>query len=154
MEIREIQDGVEKAALCEGILRALPEWFGIEESLLDYVEKVKKLPLWAAFAGEKAIGFAAFLEHSPYAGAVCVMGVRPEYHRKGVGRLLVGQCEAFARGNGMEFLTVKTLDSSREDVGYAKTREFYYAMGFRPLEVFPTLWDEANPCLLLAKYLG
>jgi len=27
-------------------------------------------------------------------------------------------------------------------------------LGFKEFEVFPTLWDEANPCLLLAKYLG
>lgn len=26
-----------------------------------------------------------------------------------------------------------------------KPREFYYAMGFRPLEVFSNLWDVVNP---------
>jgi len=154
MEIREITGRLEKPALCEEILRTLPGWFGIEASLLEYVEKVKGLTLWAAFDGEKAVGFLAFEEHNPYTGEVCVMGVRPEYHRQGAGRLLVERCEEFAREKGMEFLTVKTLAGSREDAGYARTREFYYAMGFRPLEVFPLLWDEANPCLFLAKYLG
>lgn len=154
MEIREIVGEEERAAVCEKILRALPGWFGIEEALREYVEQVRKLPLWAAFEREEAVGFAAFLEHGPYAGEICVMGVREEYHRRGVGRRLVGRCEDFARGKGMEFLTVKTLDGAREDAGYAKTREFYYAMGFRALEVFPTLWGEENPCLFLAKYLG
>lgn len=154
MEIREITGEREKSTLCEAILRALPGWFGMEESLLEYVEKVKRLTFWAAFDGERAVGFLALEEHNPYTGEVCVMGVLPEYHRRGAGRRLVEQCEAFAREKGMEFLTVKTLDASREDAGYARTREFYYAMGFRPLEVFPLLWDEANPCLFLAKYLG
>jgi len=55
---------------------------------------------------------------------------------------------------GKEFLTVKTLADTHPDEGYAGTRRFYLAMGFKPLEVFPTLWDEANPCLLMVKRLG
>jgi len=55
--------------------------------------------------------------------------------------------------SGRIYLTVKTLDESREDEGYARTRRFYYAMGFQPLEVFPMLWDADNPCLCMLKYL-
>lgn len=29
---------------------------------------------------------------------------------------------------------------------YDKTNLFYQALGFNELEVFPLLWDEANPC--------
>jgi hypothetical protein len=46
---------------------------------------------------------------------------------------------------------VKTLGPSRPDVGYDKTRAFYLAYGFRPLEEFPLLWDPANPALQLVK---
>jgi hypothetical protein len=52
---------------------------------------------------------------------------------------------------GVEFLQVKTLSASRPDVGYDKTRAFYLAYGFRPLEEFPLLWDSANPALQLVK---
>jgi hypothetical protein len=31
---------------------------------------------------------------------------------------------------------------------------FYYAMGFKPLEVFPELWAPHNPCLQLVKFIG
>jgi hypothetical protein len=51
----------------------------------------------------------------------------------------------------MPFLTVKTLDESRESKSYEKTRKFYLSVGFLPLEVFPLLWDENNPCLFMAK---
>ena len=50
-------------------------------------------------------------------------------------------------------LQVKTLSESHPDAGYAKTRAFYRAMGFHPLEEFKTLWGEANPCLLMVKKL-
>jgi len=48
-------------------------------------------------------------------------------------------------GDGVEFLQVKTLGPSYADAGYAKTRRFYTAMGFRPLEEITGLWPE-NPC--------
>jgi hypothetical protein len=51
----------------------------------------------------------------------------------------------------MEFLTVKTLDESRASKSYEKTRLFYLSVGFKPLEVFPLLWDKDNPCLFMAK---
>ena len=36
---------------------------------------------------------------------------------------------------------------------YDATVAFYRGVGFLPLEVFPTLWDENNPCLILVKTL-
>lgn len=29
---------------------------------------------------------------------------------------------------------------------YDDTNRFYLSLGFKELEVFPTLWDEWNPC--------
>ena len=81
------------------------------------------------------------------------MGVLQEYHRRGVGKLLINVCEKYCIDNKIEFLTVKTLDASRESESYKKTRLFYQNIGFKPLEVFPLLWDENNPCLFMAKYI-
>lgn len=39
------------------------------------------------------------------------------------------------------------------DQNYERTRRFYLAAGFTPLEEFPDLWDERNPCLLMVKSL-
>jgi len=52
---------------------------------------------------------------------------------------------------GIRFMTVKTLAASHPDPNYAKTRRFYEAIGFLPLEVLPTLWGCSNPCLLMLK---
>ena len=53
----------------------------------------------------------------------------------------------------MTFLQVKTLSDKHPDAGYAKTRAFYLAMGFRLLEEFPDLWGPTNPCWQLMKAL-
>ncbi len=53
----------------------------------------------------------------------------------------------------MHYLQVKTLGSSHPDPYYARTRAFYFAMGFRPLEEFPQIWDAQNPCLIMVQYL-
>ena len=43
------------------------------------------------------------------------------------------------------FIQVKTVKMGvYED--YDKTNLFYLSLGFKELEVFPKLWDEANPC--------
>ena len=66
---------------------------------------------------------------------------------------MVGSVEIHLKNEGVKFLQVKTVSSDRDCKAYAKTREFYLGVGFTPLEVFPTLWDKANPCLLLVKSL-
>ena len=38
------EDGRAKSKICDEILRALPEWFGIEESIVEYVADVETLP--------------------------------------------------------------------------------------------------------------
>jgi hypothetical protein len=63
-------------------------------------------------------------------------------------------CEEYCRKHGHEYLTVKTVDESAGYESYAKTRRFYLGVGFVPLEVFPLLWDEANPCLMMIKRVG
>ena len=151
VKTNEIFSADDKSGICNYILKALPDWFGIESAIVDYTEQVKSMPLYAAYDGDKAIGFVALKVHNSYTSEVYVMGVLQEYHRQGVGRELVELCEKHCKDNGAEFLTVKTLDSSRECDDYRKTRLFYQSMGFRPLEVFPLLWDEDNPCLFLAK---
>jgi GNAT superfamily N-acetyltransferase len=139
--------------VCETILRALPDWFGNEASIADYTRGVADMDLFAAYDGGKVIGFTGLKTHNPYTAEIAVMGVLTQYHRHGIGARMVEACVALCRARAMEFLTVKTLDASHPDEGYGKTRRFYEAMGFRPLEVFPLLWDAENPCLFMAQYL-
>ncbi|QNO14169.1 GNAT family N-acetyltransferase [Alkalicella caledoniensis] len=153
LQIQGVKDKDLKSVICDNILRDLPNWFGIEESIIEYKKTSKDIPFYAVYNEDKAIGFVAIKVHNPYTAEVYVMGTLKEYHRKGIGRMLINKCEEYCKENGMEFLTVKTLDESRASESYEKTRQFYLAMGFRPLEVFKTLWDENNPCLFMAKYI-
>ena len=46
---------------------------------------------------------------------------------------------------GYSFLQVKTVQMGKYD-DYDATNRFYLSLGFKEFEVFPTLWDEWNPC--------
>ena len=153
IEVKELSNADEKSTICNTILRALPDWFEIESSIVDYVEQVQSMPFFVAYDEENVIGFVALKIHNKYTAEICVMGVLQEYHRQGIGKLLVEKCEQYCKDNNMEYITVKTLDESRECSNYEKTRLFYLSAGFKPLEVFPSLWDEDNPCLFMAKYI-
>jgi len=143
-----------QSRMCEPILRALPDWFGIEEATRQYVTDTDVLPTFLAVVENETIGFLSLEQHTPYAAEIHVMAVLPEWHRHGMGRKLVDASEAYLRTKNVEFYQVKTLSSRDPDVGYRRTRQFYLAMGFRPMEEFPTLWGEDNPCLQLVKHLG
>lgn len=142
-----------KASLCEPILRCLPDWFGIEEAIVDYIRDINHLPTLLARDGEQVLGFLTVKQHNPYSAEVYVMGVRPEAHKKGIGKALFLASAAWLREQGIEYLQVKTLGSTHPDENYARTRAFYTAMGFRPLEEFTQIWGEQNPCLLMVKRL-
>lgn len=135
------------------VLADLPEWFGIPESTRAYVADSGTLPFYAACMDGMPVGFLSLRQTSRSAAEIYVMGVKRAYHRHGAGRALVEAARAHCRANGWRLLQVKTLDERHPDPGYAQTRRFYEAQGFLPLECFPTLWDEANPCLVMVMPL-
>lgn len=137
---------------CEAILRALPEWFGVEESLTGYVRDLEALETWVADVGGTVAGFLAVKQHGPSSAEINVMAVAPHAHGRGCGRGLVEFAERVLRGRGVEFLRVKTLSPARPDAHYEKTRGFYERMGFRELEETDE-WGDANPCLVMVKHL-
>jgi len=147
-----IEQGTDPAAT-ERILRALPEWFGLEQSLLDYVEAAKRLPGHLARLGDDVVGLLLVERHFPTAAEIHLMAVDPAHHRAGIGRRLVAAAEAELAAGGVRLLQVKTLGPSDPDPSYRGTRGFYAAMGFAPLEELPDLWP-GNPCLIMVKTLG
>lgn len=149
--IREVSDG--KGGICDRLLRALPGWFGIEDAIRQYVADAEKMPMFAAFEGGAAIGFVSLNAHNEWTAEVHVMAIDPAYHRRGIGRDLLAAAEKHLRAARFLYLTVKTVSGSRQSPEYVLTREFYFAMGFRPVEEFKTLWGEHNPCLLMIKPL-
>ena len=149
MSVVRIEDASERSRLCHGILRSLPEWFGIEEAIEHYVDEVASLPTFAV--GEDAL--LSLKLHTATAAEIYVLGVRPELHRQGLGASLVSAAEEDLRARGVEFLQVKTLGPSRPNEHYERTRRFYESCGFSALEEIHGLWGEVNPCLLMIKRL-
>jgi GNAT superfamily N-acetyltransferase len=141
-------------AVCRQVLATLPAWFGLPESVEDYVARADEHPTVVATLEGGDVGILTLVVHTPYAAEVYVMGVRPEHHRHGIGRRMLGFAETWLRGRDIEYLQVKTLSPRHPDPGYAKTREFYFAVGFRPLEEFPELWQPGNPALQMIKTLA
>jgi GNAT superfamily N-acetyltransferase len=150
--LREVSGGAGPA--CAAILRELPTWFGIPESNRDYIDTADTHPGVLATLGDEDVAITTVKHHSPYAAEIYLMAVWPACHRRGIGRRMLRVVEARLAADGVEFLQVKTLSAARVDEGYAKTRAFWLASGFRPLEEFPTLWDPSNPALQLIKTLA
>jgi ribosomal protein S18 acetylase RimI-like enzyme len=154
MNVIEITNALEKERVSSEVLRSLKDWFGIEESIVAYINGCKSIPMYAIYENGKAIGFVSIKKHFQKSCELYVLGVLKEYHRQGLGKKLISFAENGAVDKGFEYMTVKTLSQGRPDEFYDKTRAFYLGIGYEPLEEFKTLWDESNPCLLMVKYLG
>ena len=152
MQIVEITDAEEKRRIAAEILLDLPEWFGLPDSTEMYIRESAQMPFYAAMAEEEAAVFIALKKTSPYAAEVYVMGVKKCQHRHGIGRALMETFLNRACAEGCEYAQVKTVAEGYYEE-YNRTRLFYEAMGFRALEVFPTLWDAWNPCLVMVMKL-
>ena len=150
MYVVMINDPERKRAIAREVLLDLPEWFGIPESREEYIMESGNMPFFAAIEGEDVIGFMALKETSPYACEIYVTGVKKRVHRCGAGRAMFAAFEEYARTKGYRLVQVKTVAPGHYPE-YDATVAFYRSVGFLPLEIFPTLWDEHNPCLILVK---
>jgi coenzyme F420-0:L-glutamate ligase/coenzyme F420-1:gamma-L-glutamate ligase len=147
----EVEQPAARSRIAESVLRDLPEWFGIEETVRHYVAEAAELPTLALPPDR---GFLCLKQHAPRAAEVYVMGIRRALHRQGLGRALVDAAEAWCRFRAIRFLQVKTLSASHPSEHYAATRRFYEAVGFAELEELPGLWSEQSPALILVKVVG
>ncbi len=122
MDLSFVTDPSLKEAYSLSIMHSLPLWFSPPEDI-----------------------------HNRHTADIYNMGILEEYHHQGLGHRLVEAVLDWCQKEGFTFLTVKTLDASAHYPPYNGTRAFYEREGFLPLEVFPTFWDEENPCLFLAR---
>jgi ribosomal protein S18 acetylase RimI-like enzyme len=152
VHLREQSNG--SGPVCRRILDALPRWFGIAASVETYVALADRSPTVVAARHGEDVGILTVLAHGPHSAEISVMAVMPALHRRGIGGAMLRHVEASLAGAGVEFLQVKTLSASSPDEGYAKTRAFYLAHGFRTLEELPRLWGPDNPAVLLVKAVG
>jgi GNAT superfamily N-acetyltransferase len=140
-------------AVCEQILRTLPEWFGMEESLVEYAEATETLPTFVCEVDTTIVGFITLAKHFPESWEIHCIAVQSNFRKKGIGRALLAFSKDWIKTKGAKLLQVKTLAEAHPSAAYAETRLFYLREGFNPLEVFPTLWAEDLPVLLLVLKL-
>lgn len=148
--VKEINDKNIKMKISREILEDLPEWFGISEYIENYINESSTMPFFAAYVNEEPVGFIALKETSTVTAEIYCMGILKQYHRKGIGTNLYTSFEKFAKEKGYKLIQVKTVQYGKYE-SYDQTNLFYRSLGFYELEVFPTLWDEWNPCLILVK---
>lgn len=95
MEIKEIFDFKYKAQVCNDILRSLPEWFAVEESIVDYTRKVQDMIFYIALEDTNPIGFIAVKTHNEFTAEISVMRIMSDFQRKGTGTSPIKRVEKF-----------------------------------------------------------
>ncbi len=156
LDFQIVSSSAEKSKICNHILHSLPEWFGIETAIKDYIEGVKNNFFLVATNKVEpgAVGFLSILDHNPYTSEIYVMGVLKPYQGTGLGLKLLESAEKeIIKQENKKLLMVKTLGESHPDPYYRRTRRFYKRAGFYPLEEMKTPWGEENPCLIMVKSL-
>ena len=145
MQTKRIECDNTREVIARTILESLPDWFGIPEATEEYIADSKARPFFCAYADDVPVGFLYLKETGRHTVELAVMGVLKEYHRQGVGRKLFAEAKNEAKRLGYSFIQVKTVQMGRYEI-YDDTNRFYLSLGFKELEVFPTLWDECNLC--------
>ena len=79
-------------------MRSLPEWFGIEESIVGYRRDVEELESLVVRVDDELAGFVTVKRHGDFAAEIVVMAVAKAHHRRGLGRHSCGASSRSSRG--------------------------------------------------------
>jgi GNAT superfamily N-acetyltransferase len=102
MEIAEIVDAEQKSSAVAEIIKTLPEWFGIPESNERYVREAATKDVFAAYDDlNQPVGLIALRYHFQRTAEIWWMGVKPAYHRRGMGTPLFQAAKSKARQKGV-----------------------------------------------------
>lgn len=151
MEIKEIKDNTLKREITRKVLRDLPEWFGIEESTKEYIEKVVEYPFIVAYVDNEAVGFYSLREENKDVLDMYVLGVLRKCHNKGVGTRLQEYVNDYARVKKYKYMMVITLAKKANNYEYSLTRKFYLKMGFNDFYQNDKIFDSFNPAQILIR---
>ena len=150
--IKEVKGEDQKMAVVAEILRDLPEWFGIPESTRAYIEGAKDLQVWATYQEDDLLGFVSLSYSSEDCAEIDCLGVKIAHQGRGIGSQLLATLESEACKK-VDYLQVKTV-AEGSNKNYDRTNVFYRSVGFKKLEIFPSLWDPQNPCQILIKKIN
>ena len=152
MEIKALNQPIQKQTIARIVLEALPEWFGLVEAREQYIAESANHVFLAAVDVDQPLGFLTLKETGKDTVELHVMGVLKDHQGHGVGTALLKAAKRFARNQGYSLMQVKTVQMGKYPE-YDQTNRFYLALGFKEFEVFPTLWDAWNPCQIYVLVL-
>lgn len=142
------EDPAARRRMLEALTARLPQWFAQPDSNRHHAEQAEILEAWTARLDERVLGLLLLKRHSNVSAEIYWLGIDPDHHRQGTGRLLVGAIEAHLRRQGLKYLFVMTLHPEDPYEPYRRTRAFYERLGFELVLSPPG--SSSNP---LAYYL-
>lgn len=145
MRVHQVIVPDEKMRIARTVLEQLQDWFEVTDAREKYISESAEQVFFAAEDEGKDVGFVYLKSTGKDTVEIACMGVLVPYHRRGIGSALFSAVKAQAKDMGFRFLQVKTVAMGHYEE-YDQTNLFYKSLGFKEFEVFPTLWDEHNPC--------
>ena len=133
------------------VARSLPQWFTESGVANMTVDLANNLGFVAEVEG-RIVGFVSWFSYEGVA-QISWMGLRPDYHRQGLGRRLLEELERWLRASGARVLRVQTLGDSVDYEPYERTRAFYRRLGFVDFNREETNNPECPEQLTLQKEL-
>ncbi|MGG7510022.1 GNAT family N-acetyltransferase [Plantibacter sp. YIM 135249] len=100
------------AGAVERILRSLPAWFGIEESLLEYVESARTQESYLVLAGDVVVGVGLVVRRFPESAEIELLAVHADHRGRGAGRVLIEAIVEAVTRDGIQLLSVHTVGPS------------------------------------------
>jgi len=152
IHIRQIQSEDHESII--EIAKALhPEWFN-EPGLEQIARDIQSEPGLVALDEEHIVGFLLYrTDENSKTVELEWIAVRPELHRKGIGRALVSFLEEMFTQQGFQSLEVSTVALTVEYEPYARTRSFYHDVGFTAVRIDKGWFGSGDDRLLLRKQL-
>lgn len=123
----------ESERACRDISTDLPEWFGIPEANERYAKGVRERLTFGYVINEICVGMISLEFPFENTANIYWMGVRRNWHNKGIGKTLLRCAEAICLERKVYSMSVETLSPKENDSGYLDTFKFYIKEGFRPL---------------------
>jgi GNAT superfamily N-acetyltransferase len=118
---------------CREITATLPNWFGIPEANERYAKGMLQCVTFVAFDDTNCVGLIALEFPFKNNANIYWLGVKGNYHGKGIGSCLIEEAERYCRDKGCNSITVETLSQKEADINYLKTYQFYEKLTFQPL---------------------
>ncbi|MBI4558669.1 MAG: GNAT family N-acetyltransferase [Candidatus Hydrogenedentes bacterium] len=128
IETRPIQEQDYREILA--VAEALPEWFDADARGRAIPADLRHQHGFVALSGGQVVGFITlFLAEGRL--NIGWLGVRPDFHRKGIGSRLLDCAEEFAKHHGLTEIATYTLGDGVDYKPYEATRRFYFSRGFK-----------------------